>query len=141
MKKMFAVIVVFPALLVLIAGLSHAAPVGDDIIPGEIRADATFEHIGALWWIEGDDDLDSAMTLEFRRQGEGYCVHHFGIPPDTNLHSLLGRDWNQVDFGFFVQVNIGDFDGVVEQRDSTIPINNSRLAQAKDILGRGVGFG
>ena len=74
-------------------------------------------------------------------QGEGYCVHHFGISLDTDLHGLLGREWNHVDFDFFVQVNIGDFDGVVEQRDSTIPINNSRLAQAKDILGRGIGLG
>jgi uncharacterized repeat protein (TIGR01451 family) len=69
-KKTFAAFALFPALLVLTAALSHAAPVGDDIIPGEIRADATFEHIGVLWWIEGDDDLDSAMTLEFRRQGQ-----------------------------------------------------------------------
>jgi uncharacterized repeat protein (TIGR01451 family) len=51
-------------------GSSHAAP-GDEIIPGEIRADATFEHIGVLWWIEGDDDLDSTMNIEFRQLGEG----------------------------------------------------------------------
>jgi uncharacterized repeat protein (TIGR01451 family) len=48
---------------------SHAAP-GNAVDPGEIRADATFEHIGVLWWIEGDDNLDSAMSLEFRRSGE-----------------------------------------------------------------------
>ncbi|MFQ5594257.1 MAG: FG-GAP-like repeat-containing protein [Anaerolineae bacterium] len=48
---------------------SLAAP-GDAVVPGEIRADATFEHIGVLWWIDGDDDLDSEMSLEFRRQGE-----------------------------------------------------------------------
>jgi hypothetical protein len=42
---------------------------GDAVAPGNLRTDATFEHIGVLWWIEGDDDLDSAMTLEFRRQG------------------------------------------------------------------------
>jgi hypothetical protein len=48
---------------------SHAAP-GDEVVPGQMRADATFEHIGVLWWVEGDENLDSAMSLEFRQQGE-----------------------------------------------------------------------
>ena len=42
---------------------------GDAVVPGDIQVDATFEHIGAVWWIDGDDDLDSAMVLEFRRLG------------------------------------------------------------------------
>jgi uncharacterized repeat protein (TIGR01451 family) len=56
-------------LLSLTGGPSRAAP-GDAVVPGVVRADATFEHIGVLWWIEGDDDLDSSMSLEFHRQGE-----------------------------------------------------------------------
>ena len=74
-------------------------------------------------------------------QRKCHCVHHFGIPPDTDLHDLLGYVWNHVDLDLFMQLHIGDFDGVIEQRDSTIPVDNSGLAQTKDILGRGVGLG
>ena len=62
--------------LVLLAGtstsLAQSSPSAavTEVIPGEIRVDATFEHIGALWWIEGDEDLDSSMSLEFRRSGD-----------------------------------------------------------------------
>ena len=41
------------------------------MVPGTVRADATFEHLGVVWTITGDDDLDSSMALEFRRQGDG----------------------------------------------------------------------
>lgn len=43
---------------------------GDAVVAGEIRADATYRHLGLLWTISGDDDLDSSMTLAFRRQGD-----------------------------------------------------------------------
>ena len=36
---------------------------------GAVRVDTTFHHIGVYWEITGDDDLDSAMTLEFRPAG------------------------------------------------------------------------
>lgn len=49
---------------------TRAAVAANGITPGQPRADATFEHIGVLWPVEGDDNLNSAMTLEFRRQGE-----------------------------------------------------------------------
>ena len=64
-------VLVIPLLLVTSTGISSPAAVGDGVVPGEIRTDATFEHIDVLWWIEGDDDLDSSMSLEFRRPGEG----------------------------------------------------------------------
>ena len=35
---------------------------GDDLVPGVIHTDGSFEHIGAVWEIAGDDDLDSSMT-------------------------------------------------------------------------------
>ncbi|MGB5160723.1 MAG: right-handed parallel beta-helix repeat-containing protein [Thermoanaerobaculia bacterium] len=40
------------------------------VVPGTLRIDATFEHIGALWWVDGDDDLDSSLQMEFRLEGE-----------------------------------------------------------------------
>ena len=68
-------------------------------------------------------------------------MHHLVIPPATDLHDLLGCVWNQVDFNFFAKLHIGDFDGVIEQRDSSIAVDDSGLAQAKDVLGRSVGLG
>ena len=55
----------------LVVAVVRAAPVvaGDAVVPGATRTDATFEHLGVLWWIDGDDDLDSSMTLEFRALG------------------------------------------------------------------------
>ncbi len=59
--------------LVLVASVlfSTGASVdgADSVAPGDIWTDATFEHIGAVWTITGDDDLDSTMVLEFRLQG------------------------------------------------------------------------
>jgi hypothetical protein len=46
-----------------------------------------------------------------------------------------------VNFNFFVKLYIGDFDGVIEQGDPSIPVDDSGLTQAKDVLERGVGFG
>jgi uncharacterized repeat protein (TIGR01451 family) len=54
--------------VIRVTGVRCAAP-DAGVTPGEIRSDATYEHIGVLWWIEGDNDLDSTMTLEFRRLG------------------------------------------------------------------------
>jgi uncharacterized repeat protein (TIGR01451 family) len=70
LRKANLVLILVVSLLILVGSRSRAAPAGDDVIPGEVRSTPTFEHIGALWWIEGDDDLDSAMSLEFRPQGE-----------------------------------------------------------------------
>ena len=38
----------------------------NSVSPGEIRTDATFHHIGVLWWIEGDDNLNSIFNIEYR---------------------------------------------------------------------------
>jgi uncharacterized repeat protein (TIGR01451 family) len=46
-----------------------AAP-GDAVVPGSLRADATFQHIGVVWEVTGDNNRNSALTLEFRKQGE-----------------------------------------------------------------------
>ena len=68
-------------------------------------------------------------------------MHHLAIPPDTDLHNLLGCVWNQVDFDFFVELHFWNFDRVVEERDAPITIDGSGLAQAKDVLGGRVGLG
>jgi hypothetical protein len=57
------------------------------------------------------------------------------VPPDADAYGLLDYVRNQVDLDLFTEFHVGDLDGVVEQRDSAISIDNSGLAQAKDILG------
>ena len=71
MRKIFPLLVFcFLALLVLFQiGRTEYATVTNAISPGTIRSDATYEHIGVLWWINGDDDLDSSLNLEFRPLG------------------------------------------------------------------------
>jgi uncharacterized repeat protein (TIGR01451 family) len=56
---------------------SRAAP-GDAVVPGVIRIDATFDNLSALWWISGDANHDSAMSLEFRKLGDSSW--HAGAP-------------------------------------------------------------
>jgi hypothetical protein len=41
-------------------------------------------------------------------------MDHLVIPPDADLHDLLGYVWNQVDIDVFVQLHIGDLDDVIE---------------------------
>jgi hypothetical protein len=69
MRKLAAVFSLVILYLISSNGLSRAAP-NDAIVPGLTRADVTFEHIGVVWSIDGDLDLDSSMSLEFRRVGE-----------------------------------------------------------------------
>ena len=68
-QKTFLLGVMSLVLFLAITSLTRPAAAADSLTPGEIRVDATYEHIGVLWWIDGDDDLDSTMSLEFRPQG------------------------------------------------------------------------
>jgi uncharacterized repeat protein (TIGR01451 family) len=72
--KRSSVVVASIVLTILFLGATgrplRAAPT-DAIVPGQIRTDATFQHIGVAWSITGDDDHDSSFTLEYRRVGEG----------------------------------------------------------------------
>lgn len=49
---------------------SPAGAAGEPIVAGQIRTDSTFEHIGLLWWVSGDVDHDSSMSIEYRLQGQ-----------------------------------------------------------------------
>jgi hypothetical protein len=44
---------------------------GEAIEPGDLRVDATLGSLGVVWFVSGDTDLDSAMTVEFRESGSG----------------------------------------------------------------------
>ncbi len=54
-----------------VSGLTgKARSLANPIIPGVIQVDATFENLGVVWWVQGDDDLDSTFLLEYRLAGE-----------------------------------------------------------------------
>jgi uncharacterized repeat protein (TIGR01451 family) len=57
------------------------------VLPGSIRADATFEHIGAVWTITGDDNHNSQLTLAFRASGE--TAWHPGAPAMRAIPDLV----------------------------------------------------
>ncbi len=50
-------------------GFGAASPTSA-VVPGTIRVDATFENLGVVWSVEGDLDLDSEFTLEYRLAGD-----------------------------------------------------------------------
>ncbi len=77
-------------LLALGQGLTLASPAGDPVQPGAIQVDATFQHLGALWWIQGDDDLDSQLLLEFRPLGE--AAWQAGAPAMRAYPTLYVQD-------------------------------------------------
>ncbi len=62
------VVGVFGTAAVLAAGVASAA--SDQIQPGSLSTRSTFEHIGVVWEVSGDTDLDSTMIIEFRESGE-----------------------------------------------------------------------
>ena len=72
MQKRFPTVVLTLILLVFTGSLSFAAPNAPSsaLIPGNIRVDASLNHIGVVWWVDGDTNLNSSFELEFRRQGE-----------------------------------------------------------------------
>ena len=47
-----------------------APAAGDAIVPGTARADTGFDALGVVWNVSGDNNLNSSMTLEYRKAGE-----------------------------------------------------------------------
>ncbi len=50
-------------------GTAATAVTDDAIVPGPLRVDATVEHLGVVWTVSGDRDLDSTMVVEYRKTG------------------------------------------------------------------------
>ncbi len=69
-QKLMGVLIIVIILALGAAYLPTLAVPDNAVVPGQIRTDATYNHVGVLWWIEGDSDLDSNMLLEYRPQGE-----------------------------------------------------------------------
>jgi hypothetical protein len=67
MMTRFTISAVLVAAALLIGSGAQAA--GEAVVPGQLTTRATFEHIGVVWQVDGDTDLDSILTIEFREQG------------------------------------------------------------------------
>jgi hypothetical protein len=72
-----------------------AAAAADAVVPGAIRTEATFEHIGVMWSITGDDDLDSTMILEYRKDGDTTWL---AAAPAMRAHPTLVVNGSQLGF-------------------------------------------
>ena len=59
---------IFLTIILIGTQFVNAAP-NSAIVPGAIRTDASFNHIGAVWEVSGDTNQNSQMSLEFRKQG------------------------------------------------------------------------
>lgn len=89
----------FVAAMALFAATASMVAALDSVTPGAVRIDATYEHLGVVWWIVGDDDRDSRFSLEFRKQGASTwlpgassmraypSLEVNGAPLDLNYHA------------------------------------------------------
>lgn len=77
-KAIKLALLILAVLALTLSNQTTRAASEDAIVPGIIRTDATFENLSALWWISGDANHDSAMTLEFRKLGDS--TWHVGAP-------------------------------------------------------------
>jgi hypothetical protein len=84
-SKLFATLLMVSALLAGAPDGAFAAP-GDEIVPGSVRVDAAIHSIGVVWGVDGDQDLDSAMTLEFREVG---TVDWLPAAPAVRAHPTI----------------------------------------------------
>jgi uncharacterized repeat protein (TIGR01451 family) len=68
-------------------GFHASAAPGDAIQPGAARANAGFDAIGVVWFVSGDTNLNSSLTLEFRKSGES--VWHPGAPATRAYPTII----------------------------------------------------
>ena len=74
-----------------------------------------------------------------QRQRDG--MHHLVVPPDADVHELLGFIRHKMDIDVFSQWHVRDLDDMLEQGNAAIAVDHACCAQAKHILGRGVRLG
>ena len=68
-------------------------------------------------------------------------MYHFVVLVDIKISPVDKILEDQVDIDVFTKGNIGYFDDMVEEGDTSIAIDQPGLAQAEDIFGRSVGAG
>ena len=68
-------------------------------------------------------------------------LHHFVVPPDTDIHDVPRYVGNEVDFDILAEWDVRDFDLVVEQRNPPVAVDHPGLPQAEHVLDRRIWFG
>ncbi|MFQ5342719.1 MAG: hypothetical protein ACE5F6_14345 [Anaerolineae bacterium] len=107
--------------------LAFSTPLAGAAAPGAVLADPTGQHIGLRWQIQGDDNLNAAVSVRFRRQGEP--AWRDGLPFVRTHPNLNGEGngrpdnrfagsifWLQPDTTYQVELTLTDPDGGGETR-------------------------
>src|SRR5512140_224355 len=116
-----------------------AQPAANGTIPGAVYVESTFECIGARWYIQGDDNLNCSVSVQFRRLAastwsdaqpllrvEPGSYNSYGIDPG-NL--LAGSVFDLLpDTGYQVRLSLHDPDGGAAV--DTVDVHTRRIPQA-----------
>jgi hypothetical protein len=62
-------------------------------------------------------------------------VNHLLVPPDAELHGVPFSFGHHVDIDVLAEPYVGDLDGVAKRRDTPVPMDDSGLLEAEDVLG------
>ncbi|RME44377.1 MAG: hypothetical protein D6791_13325, partial [Chloroflexi bacterium] len=97
------------------------------VTPGEVQVDATDQHIGLRWQVQGDDNLNAGVSVRFRRQGatawrDGLALMRThpnlngegNSRPDNRFAGSLF--WLQPDSTYEIELALTDPDGGGETR-------------------------
>ena len=75
--------------------LPVSSPAGDATVPGRVEVPyPTIINLGIVWYIEGDDDLDGVVTVEFRKAGTDQwrkAMPLKRVPTVLTVHDLIYR--------------------------------------------------
>jgi len=68
-------------------------------------------------------------------------MHHLVVPPNADVHEVLGFIRHKMDIDIFSQWHVRDLDDMLEQGNAAIAVDHAFFPQAEQILGRGVRLG
>ena len=68
-------------------------------------------------------------------------MNHFFMKPNSDIQGVFGEVRDEVELYIFPQRDVGHFDLMIEEGDTTIPVHGPHLAQTEDILGGAIRFG
>lgn len=113
----------------------------NNVIPGSVRVDATFQHISILWWISGDDNCNSSLSLEFRPTSGGTwkrgALTMRALPDIIVNGSPLGLNYHagsvmflEADIEYEIRLTLDDPDGGGEVRTLSVRTKKEQEASA-----------
>ncbi len=108
-------------ILFLISGTSRKSSAQNATVPGEVSVPyPTLTNLAVEWYIQGDDNLNSRVTVQFRKKGSKEWIQGMPlrrVPSDENIgfkwknkHSGSVFDLNP-DSEYEIKLNLSDPDG------------------------------